>query len=265
MTFIFKNVLLIVIKNLKKGETMKKLFLSMMLLVSFGAMADGHLPENFSKYQSNFLFKCDVPAKCLKAFNKYMNSPEIKSQNFEADIYAILHNGWDESTHGVSFYYKNADEYAMANKIWATSAAGKMLRKANRDSGVEAISEYLTVHTVGVTNGTPTSETGVSLRWSLEVPNPSAFIPVWKSFSKSIEKYDWAADAYGLQSHMLGNNGNGITHEIWVAVANQQAALAFLDGLYTSPEFAEYSIEANKLSTFKRSYMEVNLNMFNPD
>jgi hypothetical protein len=64
---------------------------------------------------------------------------------------------------------------------------------------------------------------------------------------------------------MLGNNGNGITHEIWVAVANQQAALAFLDGLYTSPEFAEYSIEANKLSTFKRSYMEVNLNMFNPD
>ena len=50
-----------------------------------------------------------------------------------------------------------------------------------------------------------------------------------------------------------------------MAVANQQAALAFLDGLYASSEFAEYSIEANKLSTFKRSYMEVNLNMFNPD
>ena len=49
----------------------------------------------------------------------------------------------------------------MANKIWATSTAGKMLRKANRDSGLEAVSEYLTVHTVGVDDmGLPASDTG---------------------------------------------------------------------------------------------------------
>ena len=244
---------------------MKKLIIFSMLFVSFGVMADGHLPANFSKYQSNFLFKCDVPERCLNAFNKYMSAPEVASQNFEVDIYAILHNGWDEATHGVSFYYKNADEYAMANKIWATSDAGKKLRKANRDSNVESVSEYLTVHTVGVTQGGPTSDNGVSLRWSFEVQDPAAFVPVWKAFAKSIEKYEWAGNSYGLQSHMLGNNGNGITHEVWVAVSDQQAALAFLDGMYASPEFAEYSPKANKLSKFKRSYMEVSLNMFNPD
>ena len=38
----------------------------------------------------------------------------------------------------------------MANKIFATSNAGKMLRKANINNGLEPVSEYLTVHTVGV-------------------------------------------------------------------------------------------------------------------
>ena len=36
------------------------------------------------------------------------------------------------------------------------------------------------------------------------------------------------------------------THEVWVAVANQQAALAFLDGMHASPEFAAYVPKANK-------------------
>lgn len=244
---------------------MKKLFLSTLLLISFGVMADGHLPENYSKYQSNYLFKCDVPAKCLNAFTKYMNSPEVKSQNFEADFFAVLHNGWDESTHGISLYYKDADEYALSNKIFATSNAGKMLRKANINNGLEPVSEYLTVHTVGVDDMTPATDTPVSLRWSLEVQNPSAFVPLWTDFLKSLEKYDWAPNAYGLQSHILGNNGNGISHEVWIAVADQQAALAFLDGMHASPEFAAYVPKAEKVSTFKRSYMQVNLNMFNPD
>jgi hypothetical protein len=35
--------------------------------------------------------------------------------------------------------------------------------------------------------------------------------------------------------------------------------------MYASSEFAEYIVKANELSVFKRSYMEVSLNMFNPD
>ena len=43
------------------------------------------------------------------------------------------------------------------------------------------------------------------------------------------------------------------------------SSLAFLDGMYASSEFAEYIVKANEISVFKRSYMEVSLNMFNPD
>ena len=74
---------------------MKKIIMSSFLIASLGLLADDHLPAGYSKYQSNFLFSCSRPAKCLEAFNKYMNAPEIKSQKFEADIYAVLHKGWD--------------------------------------------------------------------------------------------------------------------------------------------------------------------------
>ena len=100
---------------------MKKIILSSFLIASFGLLADDHLPPGYSKYQSNFLFTCSMPAKCLKAFNDYMNAPEIASQNFEADMYAVMHNGWDEATHGISFYYKSADEYAKGNQIYVLS------------------------------------------------------------------------------------------------------------------------------------------------
>ncbi len=206
---------------------MKKIILSSFLIASFGLLADDHLPPGYSKYQSNFLFTCSMPAKCLKAFNDYMNAPEIASQNFEADMYAVMHNGWDEATHGISFYYKSADEYAKGNQIYVTSEAGRK-------------------------------------RWSLDVSNPAKFLPLWKGFSKSIEKYDWSANAYGLQSHYLGNNGR-ITHEVWAAFKTVQEALAFLDGMYASSEFAEYNPKADEYSDFIRSYMEVSLSQFNPD
>ena len=244
---------------------MKKIILSLCLVLSFGIFADNHLPENFSKYQSNFLFKCEQGAKCLAAFNKYMNSPEIASQNYEADIYAILHNGWDDTTHGVSFYYKDADEYAESYKIFAMSEAGQKFRKKMSDLGMEQIMQNLTVHTIVVQNSGSAAENGVSLRWSLNVSKPAEFLPLISGLMKSTEKYDWAPNAYGVQTHYLGSNGNGITHEIWTAFSNQQDALAFMDGLYTSKEFIEYQPKADEVSTFIRSYMELSLNMFNPD
>ena len=244
---------------------MKKIILSMAMIFSLGLIADDHLPENFSKYQSNFLFSCPMPNACLAAFDEYMNSPEVKSQNYEVDVYAVLHNGWDDATHGVSWYYKNADEYAKSNLIFATSDAGKKFRAKLNEIGVEQVQENLSVHTIGVTSGGPTTDNAVSLRWSMNVTNPAEFLPLWTSFSKSLEKYDWSANAYGLQSHYLGNNGTGITHEIWAAFSSPQAALAFLDGMLGSKEFAEYSPKQAENSEFIRSYMEVSLNMYNPD
>ena len=243
---------------------MKKFFISLFLVSSFTLMADNHLPAGYSKYQSNFLFSCSMPAKCLEAFNKYMNAPEIKSQNFEADMYAVLHNGWDEATHGVSFYYKSADEYAKGNQLYVTSEAGRKFRKRMLELDIKPTSQNLTVHTVGVTNSGTAADNVVSLRWSLEVSDPVKFLPLWKDFSKSLEKYEWSANAYGLQSHYLGNNGR-ITHEIWAAFSDVQGALAFLDGMYGSKEFLDYNPKADQYSDFIRSYMEVSLSQFNPD
>ena len=133
------------------------------------------------------------------------------------------------------------------------------------DIGVETISDTLTVHSIGKVLSGETADNLVSLRWSLEVTDPVNFVPLWKNFSESIEKYDWTSNAYGLQTHYLGNNGTGITHEIWTTFNTVQDALAFLTGLNSSKEFAEYAPKAREYSKFKRSYMEVSLKQYNPD
>ena len=42
----------------------------------------------------------------MGAFEKMLSAPEIADKNFEVTLYALGHNGWDESTHMVSFYFK---------------------------------------------------------------------------------------------------------------------------------------------------------------
>ena len=148
---------------------MKKTFIAFALVFGFQLSADDHLPANYSMYQANFLFNCPVAEKCFAAFDKYMNSPEVAKEKFEVDFFAIQQNGWDDSTHGVSWYYKDADQYAKAGQIFSTSKAGREFRKTMNDIGVEIISDTLTVHSVGVTLKGNTADNGVSLRWSLEV------------------------------------------------------------------------------------------------
>ena len=179
---------------------MKKFILSMSLVLSLGISSDDHLPENFSKYQSNFLFSCPMPNACLAAFDEYMNSPEIKSQNFEVDMYAVLHNGWDDATHGVSWYYKDADQYAKSNQIYATSEAGKKFRAKLNKIGVEQIQENLSVHTIGVSSGGPTTDDAVNLRWSMNVSNPAKFLPYGKVFQKALK------NMIGMLMHMDFNH-----------------------------------------------------------
>ena len=61
---------------------------------------------------------------------------------------------------------------------------------------------------------------------------PEMFLPLWTKFAKSIS---------GHQMHTvcltLGNNGNGISHEIWASF-NSSQDLKFLSGMYGSKEFA---------------------------
>ena len=69
---------------------MKKLFLLSTLIFSFDISAN-NLPENFSMYQTNFLFNCPEPEKCFAAFDQYMSSPEVAAEKFEVDFFAINH------------------------------------------------------------------------------------------------------------------------------------------------------------------------------
>ena len=244
---------------------MKKTFLFFTLIYSFGISANDHLPENYSMYQTNFLFNCPVPEQCFAAFDKYMSAPEVAAEKFEVDFFAVQQNGWDDSTHGISWYFLDEDQYAKSGLIYTTSEAGRDFRKTMNDIGAEIISDTLTVHTVGVTLAGDAATNRVTLRWSHEVTDPAKFLPLWTKFAKSIEGYDWSSNAYGLQSHYLGNNGNGISHEIWASFNSSQDALKFLSGMYGSAEFAKFSPQANKYSKFKRSYMEVSLKQYNPD
>jgi hypothetical protein len=244
---------------------MKKIFLLFTLVLSFGVSADDHLPANYSMYQTNFLFNCPEPEQCFAAFDKYMSAPEVAAENFEVDFFAVQQNGWDDSTHGISWYFLDEDQYAKSGQIYTTSQAGRDFRKMMNDIGAEIISDTLTVHSIGVTIAGDAATNVVTLRWSHEITNPAKFVPLWSKFAKSIEEYDWSANAYGLQSHLLGNNGNGITHEIWASFSSPQDALKFLKGMYGSKEFTKFSPEASKYGTFKRSYMEVSLKQYNPD
>ena len=84
---------------------MKKIFLIILSLFMFGIFAD-ELPANFSKYQAHYAFKCDQGEKCAAVFDKYMNAPAVKAMNLEVDLYALQHQGWNEATHQISYYYK---------------------------------------------------------------------------------------------------------------------------------------------------------------
>ena len=142
---------------------MKKIYLLFTLVFSFGVTADDHLPENYSMYQANFLFNCPEAEKCFAAFDRYMNSPRVAKEKFEVDVRALQQNGWDDSTHAVVWYYKDADQDAKAGEIFATSQEGRDFRKAMNDIEAEIISDTLTVHTVGVNLEGDTTSNRVSL------------------------------------------------------------------------------------------------------
>ena len=108
---------------------MKKTFIAFALVFGFQLSADDHLPANYSMYQTNFLFNCPVAERCFAAFDKYMNSPEVAKEKFEVDFFAVQQNGWDDSTHGVSWYYKDADQYAKAGQIFQLQKQEESLEK----------------------------------------------------------------------------------------------------------------------------------------
>ena len=73
----------------------------------------------------------------MGAFEKMLSAPEIADKNFEVTVYALGHNGWDVSTHMVSFYFKSAERYLKAGQTFSTSAAFQEFMKAGAGVAVE--------------------------------------------------------------------------------------------------------------------------------
>jgi len=188
-------------------------------------------------------------------------APDIADKGFEASLYALGHNGWDDSTHMVSFYFKNAERYLEAGRTFAQSPAFKEFAEARISAGVEAQSESLTTHSIVEGDGRGTKS---MVNWSIKVSDPATFVPAWQKLTKAMEAYPWSPKAYGLQTVLLGNQG-WATHELWSAFETPVEALHFLEAFYLTPEFKAYSAETEGAVSLVRSHIANTVYEANPD
>ncbi|GIR82962.1 MAG: hypothetical protein CM15mP84_07100 [Cellvibrionales bacterium] len=86
------------------------------VLLLSAASANSQTEPNYSKFQSNYYFTCPEPMACVAAFEEMLAAPEISAKGYEVSLMALAHNGWDESTHMVSFYFKSAERYLEAGQ-----------------------------------------------------------------------------------------------------------------------------------------------------
>ena len=247
---------------LPEGEIMKFFIALITATLLIGtAQADNHSEPNYSKFQSNFYFKCPQPAACVAAFNKMLAAPDIAEKNFEVSLMALGHNGWDDSTHVVSFYFKSAERYAEAGQTFAASPAFSDFLKAGASVGTENQSQTLTTHSV-VSGDSRGSRSQVN--WTINVTDPATFVPAWQKMSEALSEYPWAAKAYGLQTLLLGNQG-WATHQVWAAFDTPVEALNFLEKFYLTPEWQTYGEEVDGAVTMVRSYIANSVVVSNED
>ena len=213
--------------------------------------ADNHSEPSYSKFQSNYYFTCPEPMSCVAAFEEMLAAPEIAAKEYEVSLMALAHNGWDESTHMVSFYFKTAERYLEAGQTFAASAAFAKFLAAGASVGVENQSETLTTHSI-VSGDSRGSRSQIT--WTVNVSDPATFVPAWKKMSDGFDQYPWGAKASGLQTILLGNQG-WATHEVWTAFETPVEALNFLEKFYLTPEFQEYQDTAGDSAQLVRSYM----------
>ena len=90
---------------------------------------------------------CQLTTQCIKQTfysivlsqsNVLLRLIRLKfAEKFEVDFFAVQQNGWDDSTHGVSWYFRDEDQYAKSGLIFTTSQAGREFRKTMNDIGLK--------------------------------------------------------------------------------------------------------------------------------
>ena len=240
---------------------MKKNILTIIFLSStFVLMADDHTEPNYSKFQANYFFNCPNEPACGAAFDKMMNNPDIKEQNFEAALSRITLQGNTNITHSINFYYKSAERFEAAEKLFSSSPAFGVFSQEMAAAGAEPYYNNLTSYliTEGDGRGANYGVTFVS-----DVNDPVVYFNAFKKMSSKMFKESFGGEAYLLRQQLTG--GGNVTHSVSVYFDSSSGALDFLANYINTPQFGEFIEEAGDTFTPVKTYMEQALLQYNPD
>ena len=222
--------------------------------------ADDHTEPNYSKFQANYFFSCPIEPACGAAFDKLMNSPEIKEQKYEAALSRISLQGYTNMTHSINFYYKSAERFQQASEVFSSSPAFAVFGQEMAAAGAEAFYHNLTSYLIAEGDGRGAN---YGVTFVSEVNDPVVYFNAFKKMAAKMFEESFGGEAYVLRQQHTG--GGNVTHSVSVYFNTNSEALDFLANYINTPQFEEFVVEAG--TTFKpvRTYMEQALLQYNPD
>ena len=239
---------------------MKKIILSMAMIFSIGLIADDHTEPNYSKFQANYFFSCPNEPACGAAFDKMMNSPDIKEQKYEAALSRISLQGYTNITHSINFYYKSAERFQEASEVFSSSSAFAVFGRDMAAAGAEPYYHNLTSYLIAEGDGRGAN---YGVTFVSEVSNPIVYFSAFKKMAAKMFEESFGGEAYVLRQQHTG--GGNVTHSVSVYFNSNAEMLDFLANYQNTSQFAKFVEEAG--TTFKpvRTYLEQALLQYNPD
>jgi|TARA_X000000950_G_scaffold165680_1_gene202366 hypothetical protein len=239
---------------------MKKIILSIAMIFSLGLIADDHTEPNYSKFQANYFFSCPNEPACGAAFDKMMNSPDIKEQKYEAALSRISLQGYTNITHSINFYYKSAERFQEASEVFSSSSAFAVFGQEMAAAGAEPYYHNLTSYLIAEGDGRGAN---YGVTFVSEVSDPIIYFSAFKKMAAEMFEESFGGEAYVLRQQHTG--GGNVTHSVSVYFNSNAEVLDFLANYQNTSQFAKFVEEAG--TTFKpvRTYMEQALLQYNPD
>ena len=239
---------------------MKKIILSIAMIFSLGLIADDHTEPNYSKFQANYFFSCPNEPACGAAFDKMMNSPDIKEQKYEAALSRISLQGYTNITHSINFYYKSAERFQEASEVFSSSSAFAVFGQEMAAAGAEPYYHNLTSYLIAEGDGRGAN---YGVTFVSEVSDPIVYFSAFKKMAEEMFEESFGGEAYVLRQQHTG--GGNVTHSVSVYFNSNAEVLDFLANYQNTSQFAKFVEEAG--TTFKpvRTYMEQALLQYNPD
>ena len=239
---------------------MKKIILSIAMIFSLGLIADDHTEPNYSKFQANYFFSCPNEPACGAAFDKMMNSPDIKEQKYEAALSRISLQGYTNITHSINFYYKSAERFQEASEVFSSSSAFAVFGQEMAAAGAEPYYHNLTSYLIAEGDGRGAN---YGVTFVSEVSDPIVYFSAFKKMAAEMFEESFGGEAYVLRQQHTG--GGNVTHSVSVYFNSNADVLDFLANYQNTSQFAKFVEEAG--TTFKpvRTYMEQALLQYNPD